>query len=261
MIRKIRADNENLAYIFGDCEDEKDIWKLDKHDFDTGIEVIISILREAGFIKTKENIMKKLSICVLLLVLCGIVFGQIATNAEYPNTEPFMDFWQKLRTDVADGKIDLTKNYDFRIQGKFADRKVSNGDLKFEINENSPELLDHLKRFLSAVDESNLLKVIAVESLGEKINAADLNVKFNDSDVDFKLSLDANSETTARNIASRFSLLLSLTARFVEGGPEEEFYKNAVVASEKDQILVSGKISRKNLVKYIRYGNVGGVEQ
>ncbi|HRH45125.1 MAG TPA: DUF1877 family protein [Pyrinomonadaceae bacterium] len=56
LMRKIRADNDNLAYIFGDCEDENEAWKVESYDFDKGIEEIISILHEADCKKTAKNI-------------------------------------------------------------------------------------------------------------------------------------------------------------------------------------------------------------
>ncbi len=56
MIKKVRADNENLAFILGDCEDESQHWKVESYDFDKGIETYITIMREAGFVKTAKNI-------------------------------------------------------------------------------------------------------------------------------------------------------------------------------------------------------------
>jgi Domain of unknown function (DUF1877) len=56
MIKKVRADNENIAFILGDCEIESQHWKVESYDFDTGIEVHIKIMREAGYTKTAKNI-------------------------------------------------------------------------------------------------------------------------------------------------------------------------------------------------------------
>ncbi len=56
LMRKIRADNNNLVYVFGDCEEEIEIWKLESYDFDKAIEETISILREAGCKKTAQMI-------------------------------------------------------------------------------------------------------------------------------------------------------------------------------------------------------------
>ena len=56
MMKKVRADNENFAFIFGDCEEENEIWKVESYDFDKGIETYIDIFREAGFNKTARNI-------------------------------------------------------------------------------------------------------------------------------------------------------------------------------------------------------------
>lgn len=55
MLRKIRNDNENLAYI-KEPEDENSRWKVEELDFDSGIEPTISILREVGCPKTAKNL-------------------------------------------------------------------------------------------------------------------------------------------------------------------------------------------------------------
>jgi hypothetical protein len=66
MMRKIRTNNDNLAYvfdyfedddgIFGAGEDKSKIWEVESYDFDTVIETYIDIFREAGFTKTAKNI-------------------------------------------------------------------------------------------------------------------------------------------------------------------------------------------------------------
>jgi hypothetical protein len=55
LMRKIRSDNDNLVYLL-DPEVENVRWKVEKYGFDTGVEVIISILREVGCEKTAKNI-------------------------------------------------------------------------------------------------------------------------------------------------------------------------------------------------------------
>jgi len=197
-----------------------------------------------------------LLICFSFLVLCGIIFAQKTKDIEYPDTEPFLRFWRKLRLYSSNGKIDLNKNYTIKINADFPDKKISEGDVEFEINEYSPEMKELLDDFLNAADESRLLKVIALEGLDEKINGAVLNIRFDEDIADFKLSLKSNSENTAKKIASRFNLILKLTAQFVADGPEEEFYKNATVSSERNEIFVNSTISRRNLVNYIRYGSM-----
>lgn len=66
MMRKIRADNENLAYIFdyfededgifGAGEDKSKLWEIESYDFNKGIETYISIFRYSGFEKTARNV-------------------------------------------------------------------------------------------------------------------------------------------------------------------------------------------------------------
>ncbi len=195
--------------------------------------------------------MKKYLLGALVLAFCSIVLAQTIKDGDYPNVEPFMQFWTKLQDKIKTGKVDLSKNYDIRIQTNFSEKKVSKGDLKFYINENSPEMLELLKEFSTAVDDSNLLKVVALDSLNEDITSADLQIKFDETDVHFKVAVKSNSEISAQNIASRFRLIFGLTARIVEENPEEEFYKNAVITTEKEQVFVHGKISRANLQQFL----------
>jgi hypothetical protein len=66
MMRKIRANNDNLGYvfdyiededgIFGPAEDKSKLWKIESYDFDTGIDTYISIFSHAGFEKTAKKI-------------------------------------------------------------------------------------------------------------------------------------------------------------------------------------------------------------
>lgn len=50
MMRKIRADNENLAYILDlGVDEEKTKWKVERFDFETRIDETHSILRACGY--------------------------------------------------------------------------------------------------------------------------------------------------------------------------------------------------------------------
>ncbi|MBX7172326.1 MAG: YfbM family protein [Pyrinomonadaceae bacterium] len=55
LMRKIRADNDNLAFIL-EPEDENPNWKVEDYDFDKAIEELISFLQEFGYKKTAEKI-------------------------------------------------------------------------------------------------------------------------------------------------------------------------------------------------------------
>ena len=196
--------------------------------------------------------MKKYLRIVLILVFCGIVLSQNLRRDDYPDVAPFMRFWEKLRDKTEAGKIDLSKNYDIRIQSNFSGKRVSKGDLKFSVNENAPELLELLKEFMTAVDESRILKTVALESFNEDIVSADLEIQTDETHVNFKAVLKSDGETSAQNIASRFRLIFNLTARLTEGNPEEEFYKTAVVTTEKEQITVVGRITREKFQQFLK---------
>jgi hypothetical protein len=54
MMKKVRTDNANLAYIFGEG-DEGEAWLVDNHSFER-IDTYISILHAAGCEKTAKSI-------------------------------------------------------------------------------------------------------------------------------------------------------------------------------------------------------------
>lgn len=196
-----------------------------------------------------------MKIFVVGLLICGAFVGALwsqSSGDDLPNVAPFMEFWQRMQTKIASGKIDLSKNYEIRINSSFSNRKVVGGDLNFFVNGSTPELLDTLKDFMSAVDDSNLLRVIALETYGEDIKNADLNIKLDDTDVEFGLVLEANSETAAQNISSRLRMIFTVTARLTEGSPEEQFYRNATIGFEKNKITVNGRITRANFERFLK---------
>jgi hypothetical protein len=53
MMKKVKADNENLAFIVGECEEDK-TWQVAKYEFDKSIEIFINILHEAGATKSAK---------------------------------------------------------------------------------------------------------------------------------------------------------------------------------------------------------------
>ena len=55
MLKKIKSDNENLAFVFGECEKDE-IWDVEQYDFDSDSEVYSRIFRRAGFEKASKNI-------------------------------------------------------------------------------------------------------------------------------------------------------------------------------------------------------------
>lgn len=55
MMKKIKADNENIAFMVGECE-KNESWEVTKYDFDKSIEVFINILYVAGAKKSAKLI-------------------------------------------------------------------------------------------------------------------------------------------------------------------------------------------------------------
>lgn len=54
MMRKIRTENENLDYVFGNSDEEKPEWQFESLDFGKRFDENRYILRAGGFTKTPE---------------------------------------------------------------------------------------------------------------------------------------------------------------------------------------------------------------
>ncbi|MFT3980066.1 MAG: hypothetical protein QM687_06315 [Ferruginibacter sp.] len=55
MMKKVEEDNENLAYITGDCE-ENENWEVASFDFDSGVDTYINIFFNAGAKESRKLI-------------------------------------------------------------------------------------------------------------------------------------------------------------------------------------------------------------
>ena len=55
MMKKIKADNENLAFVVGECE-ENEVWNVTKYEFDKSVEVFINIFYVTGAKKSAKLI-------------------------------------------------------------------------------------------------------------------------------------------------------------------------------------------------------------
>lgn len=168
------------------------------------------------------------------------------------NAEPFVNFWQKFSGYTKTYRIDLQRTYKIELKSDFPTGKISEGDISFKMNSAQPELLELLKDFTSAIDESNLLKILALEKLNEKIIGAEIQLNYGEVEVEFNLMLKTNSENTAERATTRLKTLFVVTGSFLKNSSAVEFYKNAEIFAKDEQIFVKGKINKSNFINFLR---------
>lgn len=189
-------------------------------------------------------------------LLCGYAIFQSRYEKKLRNddldAEPFVRFWRKFSGYTKTYTIDLQRKYQLHLKSDFPTGRFSEGDISFKLNSAQPELLELLKDFTSAIDESNLLKILALEKLDEKIVGADLQLDYGETMVELNLTLKTNSENTAERATTRLKTLFAVTGSFLKNSSAAEFYKNAEILAKNEQIFIKSKISKVNLIKYLQ---------
>lgn len=175
----------------------------------------------------------------------------IQSDDVMPNFGPFNKFYAKATELVRSHKIDLSKEYHVGIKTEFEKGNLLDGRLSLVISPNNPSLLELLKDFLAAVDESSVLKVVAVGSRDEAINKLEIGIDSIQADFRFNLSFKTNGPLTAQNVARRFRWLFEIAKHMMGGKPEVEFYESGAIEAEKDQVLIKTKISRQALKRFL----------
>jgi hypothetical protein len=187
---------------------------------------------------------------------CGYAIFQSRQQAKLTNddlnAEPFVRFWQKFSGYTKTFRIDLQRTYQLELKSDFPSGKISEGDISFKMNSAQPELLELLKDFTSAIDDSNLLKILALEKLGEKITGAEIQLIYGEVEVEFNLMLKTNSENTAERATTRLKTLFIVTGSFLKNSSAGEFYKNAEISAKDEQIFVKGRMNKSNFINYLR---------
>lgn len=189
-------------------------------------------------------------------LLCGYSYFESKNSAKPKNDdldpEPFMRFWRKVNSYTREQTIDLNRIYQINLKSDFPTGKLSDGDISFAMNSAQPEFHELLKDFTVAIDESNLLKILALEKMNEKIIGADLQLNYGETDVEFNLELKTNSENTAERATTRLKMLFAVTSSFFKNNTAEEFYKNAEISANKEKIFIKSKMAKVNLIKYLQ---------
>jgi len=117
--------------------------------------------------------------------------------------------------------------------------------------DNSALLLELVKEFLTAVDESNLFYTIVDAKNGQSVNGAGIDVLHNESETAFNITLKTDSPDTAARAAGGFRTLFSIAKSVRKGTPEVKFYENATITFDNDQVTVVTHMPRAALEEFL----------
>lgn len=165
---------------------------------------------------------------------------------------PLERFLERIQLEVGVKRLDLARPVHIRVDGSFDKGALLAGNLNVRVTgDNSALLLDLIKEFLVAVDQSNLFYTIVDAKSGQSINGASIDVLHGDAETAFNISLKTDSPLTAAKAANGFQTLFSIAKSVRKGTPEVKFYENATIAFDNDQVSVVTHMPRASLEEFL----------
>jgi hypothetical protein len=123
------------------------------------------------------------------------------------------------------------------------------------MNPGDAVLLELLKDFLVAVDESLILRSMVSANDNEEINGASLDIKLNGMEIAFSISFTSDSKPTAEKLAGNFQWLFQLAIRQLSDRPEVQFYLNSKIYFVNNQAFIVARMPRVSFDKYLEISN------
>lgn len=172
-------------------------------------------------------------------------------QAEFTDA-PLERFLDRLKVEVGVKRLDLSKPVHLKVGASFDRGAILAGDLNIHTDsENSAVLLDLIKEFLVAVDQSNLFYTIVDTRNGQSVTGAAIEVLHSDIDTTFNISLKTDSPVTAQQAAGGFNALFSIAKAVRKGTPEVKFYENAAITFDNDQVTIVTHMPRAALDEFL----------
>ena len=177
--------------------------------------------------------------------------GKPDINGEFTDA-PLERFLDRIKLEVGVKRLDLSRPIHIKVDGAFDKGAVLSGNLNVLADgENSAVLLDLVKEFLVAVDESNLFYTIVDAKSGQSVNGASIDVVHDGAQTTFHISLKTDSAETAERAAGGFRGLFSIAKSVRKGTPEVKFYENAIITFDNDQVSVVTHMPRAALEEFL----------
>lgn len=165
---------------------------------------------------------------------------------------PLEQFLYRIKAEVAAQHLDLAKPVHLKVSGSFDKGALLSGSLNIQTDsENSAVLLDLIKEFLVAVDQSNLFYTIIDTKNGQSVNGASIEVLHSDAQTAFNITLKTDSPATAQKAVNGFNALFAVAKEIRKGTPEVKFYENATISFDNDQVSIVTHMPRAALVEFL----------
>ena len=165
-----------------------------------------------------------------------------ANQEKFPeiNVKPFEDLLAQGKKLKDAGEIDLTGTLEMSVE---ADREDDGKLTHVEITDDSPtdpKLHQLAKDFISAVSDSQLLKVL------DGTRHLHLKVRLDDKEVSVRVMTELESADLASKKTNAYNGMLWLGALSKKGKDEEAIFKSVKISNEEKQVVLTFQMPRKD---------------
>ena len=165
-----------------------------------------------------------------------------ANQEKFPevNTKPFEDLLAQGKKMKDSGEIDLTGTLEMSVE---ADRQDDGKLAHVEItgaSASDPKLHQLAKDFISALSDSQLLKVL------DGARRLHMKVRLDDKQVSVRVMTELESADLASKKTNAYNGMLWLGALSKKGKDEEAIFKSVKISNEEKQVVLTFEMPRKD---------------
>jgi hypothetical protein len=165
-----------------------------------------------------------------------------ANQEKFPeiNTKPFEDLLAQGKKMKESGEIDLTGTLEMSVEAERQDDgKLANVEIT-GASASDPKLHQLAKDFISALSDSQLLKVL------DGARLLHLKVRLDDKQVSVRVMTELESADLASKKTNAYNGMLWLGALSKKGKDEEAIFKSVKINNEANQVVLTFEMPRKD---------------
>lgn len=165
-----------------------------------------------------------------------------ANQEKFPeiNTKPFEDLLAQGKKMKEAGEIDLTGTLEMSVEAERQDDgKLANVEIT-GASASDPKLHQLAKDFISALSDSQLLKVL------DGARLLHLKVRLDDKQVSVRVMTELESADLASKKTNAYNGMLWLGALSKKGKDEEAIFKSVKINNEANQVVLTFEMPRKD---------------